>query len=378
MDKIKIFLVSSVKLTDKSAAAITLARHLADERLYEVHVLPAESYEVLEPRWLKYFLERLGKTRLTRWVRDLRYLVVAYLPLHLFLPKPNKDECKAVVLSVACGNGWLTAAKYARRHDLPLAIRFDDWWPDCVGLHKPLRALYARQFRALGRNADLALCISDGMQRELGNLRRSAVVLPVPEAGRKLRLWQPSGKTFLVGYLGNMFDYGEMLGDLAEATSSVANLRIEFRGTEPSWPITLKDRMKASGQLHGFMDGEEFQSWYERFDCYLVAMFFEERQRRRVRTCFATKLLDYSAMGRPIVIWAPEESAIVKWARDSGAARCVTCPSATAVVTALKELADDPSTCRKLGDRARQAYESEFSPERLKGIFGEALSVVAH
>ncbi len=373
MGKIKVIVVSSVKLSDKSAAAITLARHLSDDGIYETQSLSAESYEILEPRWLKTILGRLERTRFAVFVRDFRFLVAAYFPLHRLLPAPKNNQGHPIVLTVACGNGWLTAAKYARRYGLPLAVRFDDWWPDTLELHAPLLSLYSRKFRDLVQAADLCFCISEGMLEELGNPASSAVVLPIPEAGRVRRASQSPGHPFRVCYLGNMFDYGPMLRELAEAASPNANIRIEFRGTEPNWPNALKEQLKASGQLHRFSDGEEFQQWYESFDCYLVAMFFEEKQRRRVRTCFATKLLDYSAMGRPIVIWAPEESSVVVWARKTGMALCVTDPDAGAVGKALDELAADPARCRELGDRAREAYETDFDPERLKRIFDQAV-----
>jgi len=377
VDKVRVYLVASLQLRDKSAAAITLARHLSDTQRYEVLRLPSESHELAEPPWLQRLLERLKKTRFARWVRDFRYLATAFLPLHLLLPTPARDRCAAVVLTVACGNGWLTAAKYARRHNLPLAVRFDDWRPDCVDLRRPLRALCARHFGRLIEAADLSLCISEGMQRELGSPKSSVVVLPIPAAGRARHPWQAPGNPFRVCYLGNMYEYGPMLGALAEAALGVPDIRLEFRGSEPSWPVSLQERMKASGQLHGFLDGEGFRRWYESFDCYLVAMFFDECQRRRVKTCFATKLLDYSAMSRPIVIWAPEESAVVAWARRTGAALCVTDPGASAVLAALGALAQDPAKCRALGDSARAAYESEFNPDWLQRVFDEALSGVA-
>ncbi len=376
-DKVRVTMVSSVQLADRSAAAITLARHLADRRLYEVKELPAESDELCEPAWCRRFLGRLAKTRFSMWVRDLRYLAAAFLPLHLLLPRPPKEHGKSVVLTVACGNGWLIAAKYARRHGIPLAVRFDDWWPDTFGLHPPLRVLYARQFEALAKAADFCFCISEGMRKELGNPASSAVVLPIPEAGRQPSPWRAPKDPFRVCYLGNMYDYGPMLGQLAEAASSVADVRVEFRGMEPNWPSNLKVRLKASGQLHGFLEGEDFQRWYESFDCYLVAMFFDQGQRRRVRTCFATKLLDYSAMGRPIVIWAPEDSSVVHWARESGSAICVTEPDAGAVVAALQALARDPARCRELGGRARMAYETDFDPHRLQRVFDDALCATA-
>lgn len=377
MDKTRIYLIASTRPPEKTAAAITLARHLADDRLYDVLILPSDSHELIEPSFFRNILDRIQKTRFSKWVQDFRYMVASILPLHWKLPRPDKGQNKSVVLTVACGNGCLTAVKYASRYGLPLAVRFDDWWPDTLGLHPTVLTFYSRQFRSLTKAADLCFCISDGMSKEIGQSGFSKTILPIPEAGLMPNPPRPLEKPFRVCYLGNMFDYGPMLADLAEAALNVEEVRIEFRGTEPNWPIQLKSRLKNQGQLHGFLDGEEFHQWYESFDCYLVVMFFEESQRRRVRTCFATKLLDYSARGRPILIWAPEESSVVLWARKSGAAYCVTTADANAVVAALLDLSSDPQKCDRLGKLARRAYETEFSPDRLRESFDQAITQVA-
>jgi hypothetical protein len=106
-------------------------------------------------------------------------------------------------------------------------------------------------------------------------------------------------------------------------------------------------------------------------------MFFDAAQRRRTETCFATKLVEYSRAGRPVVIWAPESSAVVQWAKKSNAALCVTDPDGRALLAALARLKKDRALQLELATRMRRAYETEFSPARLQEQFFEALNSVA-
>src|SRR5438046_9534802 len=214
------------------------------------------------------------------------------------------------------------------------------------------------------------------MLKALGPHRNARVILPIPDV-------EPIGPSksndsadeFRVGYSGNMFDYSDMLADLAQLALKQTDVRIEFRG-RPRWPQALVDEMRHRHLLHDFEAGTGFDDWLGSFDAYLVVMFFDAAQRRRAETCFATKLVDYSRAGRPVVIWAPESSAAVQWAKKSGAALCVTDPDAGALLTAMGHLKKDGALHLELGAQARRAYETEFSPAALQEQFLEGLNSV--
>ena len=269
------------------------------------------------------------------------------------------------------------AQRYAKRHGLPLIVRFDDWWPDIAEVHNPVRKQLERRFQELHRSADLSLCISEGMLKALGPHRNARVILPIPEA-QPIRpsKCNDSADEFRVGYSGNMFDYSDMLADLAQLALKQSDVRIEFRG-RPRWPQTLADEMRHRHLLHDFIEaGAGFDDWLGSFDAYLVVMFFDAAQRRRTETCFAAKLVEYSRAGRPVVIWAPETSAVVQWAKKSNAALCVTDPDARALLSALAHLKRDRALQLELAARMRRAYETEFSPVRLQQQFLEGLNSV--
>ena len=316
------------------------------------------------------------RTPARRWAGDVDYLMHTTLPLETRLVAPPA-RARTVVLTVAYGSGCWVAQRYARRHRLPLIVRFDDWWPDIAEVHAPVRKQLERRFQELHRSADLSLCISEGMLKALGPHRNARVILPIPDVEpiRPLKC-QDSADEFRVGYTGNMFDYSDMLADLAQLALKQSDVRIEFRG-RPRWPQALADEMRHRHLLHDFIEaGAGFDDWLGSFDAYLVAMFFDAAQRRRTETCFAAKLVEYSRAGRPVVIWAPETSAVVQWAKKSRAALCVTEPDARALLSALAHLKRDRALQLELAARMRRAYETEFSPVRLQQQFLEALNSV--
>jgi glycosyltransferase involved in cell wall biosynthesis len=375
MDEINVLLVSSVRPEKSTAAALTLHRHLVDQQGIQLHMLPAEYHEILSGSLHSKVVPRLMRTSARRWAGDIDYLMHTMLPLEKRLAAPPA-RARTVVLTIAYRSGCWVAQRYAKRHGLPLIVRFDDWWPDIAAVHTPIRKQLAQRFLELHRSADLSLCISDGMLEALGPHRNARVIFPIPDAKpmRPSRRNDSPGE-FRVGYSGNMFDYSDILADLAQLALKQSGVRIEFRGN-PAWPHALIQEMKHRGLLHDFESGPGFDDWLGSFDAYLVVMFFDTAQRRRTETCFATKLVEYSRGGRPIVIWAPESSAVTQWAKRNQAALCVTDPDARSLLAALADLKKDRALQLELGARARHAYETEFSPAGLQQQFIEALNSV--
>jgi glycosyltransferase involved in cell wall biosynthesis len=375
MDDVNVIVVSSVRPENSMAAALTLYRHLVNRRGIRLYVFPAEHHELAGGSVSSKIVPRLMRTSARYWANDMDYLMHTTLPLEKRLPAPP-TSARTVVLTLAYRSGCWVAQRYAKRHGLPLAVRFDDWWPDIALVHAPVRKHLERRFLELHRSADLSLCISEGMLKALGPHRNARVILPIPDAKPiKPSKCKDSAGEFRVGYSGNMFDYSDMLADLAQLALKQRDVRIEFRG-RPRWPQALIHEMKHRHLLHDFEPGPGFDDWLGSFDAYLVVMFFDAAQRRRTETCFATKLVDYSRAGRPVVIWAPESSAVVQWTKKSKAALCVTDPDARALLAALADLKRDRALQLELGARIRRAYEAEFSPVGLQQQFMEALNSV--
>jgi hypothetical protein len=77
------------------------------------------------------------------------------------------------------------------------------------------------------------------MLKALGPHRNARVILPIPDVEPiRPSKCQDSADEFRVCYTGNMFDYSEMLADLAQLALKQTGVRIEFRG-RPRWPQAL-------------------------------------------------------------------------------------------------------------------------------------------
>jgi hypothetical protein len=376
MDEINVVVISSVRPERTLSAALLMYRHLVNRSGIRLHILPAEHHEIVDGGFHSKIVPRLMRTPARRWAGDVDYLMHTTLPLEKRLPAPPPGT-RTVVLTLAYRSGCWVAQRYARQHRLPLIVRFDDWWPDIADVHSLVRKQLEQRFLELHRSADLSLCPGEGMLKALGPHRNARVIFPIPEAGpvRSSTSNDPSDE-FRVGYTGNMFDYSDMLCDLAQAALKQNDVRIEFRG-RPRWPEALADEMRRGQLLHDFVAaGAPFDDWLGSFQAYLVVMFFDAAQRRRTETCFATKLVEYSRAGRPVVIWAPETSDVVQWAKKRNAALCVTDSDPRALLSALGHLKRNTALQLELGARMRRAYETEFSPVRLQQQFMEALNSV--
>jgi glycosyltransferase involved in cell wall biosynthesis len=375
MNEINVIVISSVRPEKSTAGAVLLHRHVVNRRGIQLHILPAEHHEIVHGRFHSKIVPRLMRTSVRRWAGDIDYVMHTTLPLEKRLVAPPA-RARTVVFTIAYGSGCWVAQRYARRHRLPLVVSFGDWWPDIAPVHSLVRQQLERRFLELHRSADLSVSCSEGMLKTLGPHRNARVILPIPDVEPiKPSKCNDSAGEFRVGYTGNMFDYGDMLADLAQLALKQSDVRIEFRG-HPRWPQALMHEMRRRHLLHDFEPGPGFEDWLGSFDAYLVAMFFDAAQRRRTETCFATKLVDYSRAGRPVVIWAPETSAVVQWAKKSRAALCVTDPDAHALLAALTNLKKDRALQLELGARVWRAYETEFSPITLQQQFMEGLNSV--
>ncbi|MEM7457379.1 MAG: glycosyltransferase [Planctomycetota bacterium] len=359
------------------AASLTMYRHMVERPGFRVHAFCPPDMRKKSRGVFDRILDRIRNTRLHSWIASFDFFRDRRSKFENNIPSPDElNAIKPVVLTLAHANSCWIAQRYARKHNLPLIVRFDDWWPDIPDVRPSTRKKIESAFRELYRESDCAICISDEMKQELGDHRNVHVVRPIP--GQRDVAAQPieHSTPLRACYMGNMYDYGPMLERLVEASANEDEVVFEFRGGHPNWSTGTIERMQQAGRLHGYADGPEFERWVESFHVYLVVMFFEPEYRIRVDTCFATKLAEYCSLGRPVVIWAPESAAIVKWSRDNDAAICVTDPAPEALLQRLREVASQPEQLARFGSNARQCYETELNPASLQKAFVNAVDSV--
>jgi glycosyltransferase involved in cell wall biosynthesis len=378
MNPREIVLISSVLPAPTSAGEIILHRHLSQAQDWNVSVI-ADRRRGSELSLPTRVVKRLYRTRFRRWAGSLDVLAHGRR-WDILLPSRADGNHRTVVLTVAHGDGCWAARRFARKHSLPLATIFHDWWPDIPEVHAPCRRVLDRRFRQLYRDSDLALCVSDGMRHALGRHANSRVLYPLPSSlpsGFRLNAENRSSQLQVL-YSGNLYDYGDMLGALLAHVQDHPTVRLQVRGPNPNWPADFQAEMRGRGLWFDFVPRAEFIQWLNSADAFLVVMSFDARLRRRMETSFPSKLTEFAQVGRPLVIWGPEYCSAVQWARGGDRAYCVTDERPAALVAALAALQRSPQRCAHYGVAALEAATREFDPALLQREFVDALAELTH
>src|SRR4029453_4522716 len=85
-----------------------------------------------------------------------------------------------VLLTGAHGWWHIQARRIAKEFNLPLVTFFQDWWPDFPDVPVVFRSRVERQFRQTCKESAIAICVSDGMRRELGAPQNALVIHDIP------------------------------------------------------------------------------------------------------------------------------------------------------------------------------------------------------
>jgi glycosyltransferase involved in cell wall biosynthesis len=384
----RVLLVSIVPPRNDCGVRIVMHRHLVDRNPFELHVASnadfADGLLVHTPLRLPYPLWRLKKTRfgprLSPWLTDYENLVWT-LTIPRALDKAILDFKPDVILTLAETSLCHIAAKAAKKHRLPLAGLFLDWFP----IMKPhyghawTQNLLSRRYRALYHQCDLTFCTSDGMQEVLGKHPNSHVIYPMPGKHRiPEKSWPPSNGRFRLVYVGSVENfYGRMICSLIKKMELLSDMEIIVVGPNADWPADILQRAKARGIYLGFKPPEEAAAVLAGADALLVVMSFEPEHRRFMETSFTTKFLDYTAFGKPIILWGPEYCTPVRVARRDGGALVVDTPEPDKVLAACRKIAAEPKTREGLSNQAKYLHDGLFSPERLQGVFETQIKKLA-
>lgn len=375
---IRIIFISSVIPAPTSAGQMLLHRHLANEPTVELHILQTEPERRWLARLLRRCLGRLNQTILSTYSQDICALWNSRF-LDKELPELDNSATPTVVMTVAHGEACYAAARYAKRHGLPLITIFHDWWPDIADVHKPLRSVLQRSFIQLYRDSSFALCVSDGMKRELGPHDHAEVLFPIPAQNHSSReaSQSVSGSKFKIIYAGNLREYGPMIMGALDELKDHPHVRLEVRGNSSSWPDSIREEMTERGLLLPFVQREEITEWLKSADAFLITQSFSEADARLMRTNFPSKLPEFSQFGKPLVMWGPDYASGSIWSRNTGHAMLVEHQGSKYLRQALENLMRSKPEQERLGRAAMEAAQGCFNPDRIQEDFLNSLSAIA-
>ena len=315
-------------------------------------------------------------TRFTRWAH-LAYSFAARWRTSAVEQALDGFQPEAV-LTVAHDFLWLTAARYARKHSLPLHLICHDDWPRLALVPSASRRWQERKFGQVYRQAASRLCVSPYMAEEYER-RYGAIgtVLYPARAANAVCFKAPperlskNSAPLTVAFAGtiNSTGYVRALQTLAECLKKTSG-RLLLYG-----PLTEVDAARAglnrnNVKLCGmFSSVELINRLRTEVDVLFIPMSFSPNDRDYSALSFPSKLTDYTTAGLPLLIYGPDYCSAVRWSRENhGMAEVVTAESEIAVVSALERLSQ-PEHRMTLAESALQKGNEFFSHASAERLF---------
>jgi hypothetical protein len=312
---VRVALISSIIPADTTGGELILYRHLVKEKPFDLTIVDGSPEARANASSTNRILARLQKSRLAPFVEDWwAFQMGRWLDAECNKLCNQSFDC---VLTVAHGDAFCAAQRFAKSQNLPLVSIYHDWWPDIPNLHAAGRRALERQFFDLAGDSRCNLCVSEGMQEALGQPEKSTILHPIPDSSPlpEQRFNRDKSGPFRIGYMGNLFDYGPMLQALLQESWNHPEVKIEIRGMNPEWPAEFQKQAKERGNWLSYVPRHELKNWLEQLDAFLVTMSFDPKLRRRMETSFPSKLTEFAIYGKPIIIWGPSYCSAVKWAK---------------------------------------------------------------
>lgn len=287
------------------------------------------------------------------------------------------------VLTVAHGYAWITAARFAQRHRVPLHLICHDDWPGVANLPRAAHKKLDASFGAIYRQAASRLCVSPGMAENYHNsYAADGVVLYPSRAADCPEFVVPPERLahndhpFTMAFAGTVSSPGYLgaLRRVAQALQGIGGQLLLFGPLDAD--SARQSGWSADNVIFGGMVGARqlLAQLRARADALFVPMSFEPAERVNMAAGFPSKLADCSAVGVPMLIYGPPYCSAVRWARENpGVAEVVDQESDSSLMAALRRLAEQPSLRTALGRIAQLTGKRYFSHQAAQAIFHRSL-----
>jgi glycosyltransferase involved in cell wall biosynthesis len=266
----------------------------------------------------------------------------------------------------------------------PMVFHMMDDWPTLIGVKGTWKNFWKskidKEFRHLLNKADLLMGISDYMCEEYKNrYGRNFVTFHNPI---NLNFWKkaqrnnyqlPKNPTILyAGRIGLGID--KSLKDIAEAVKKVnkelqTNIKFVVQAKDaPGW---IKNYENV--EHRGFVSYENLPAVFAEADFLILPYDFSKESLSFIRYSMPTKAPEYMASGTPIIIFAPQDTALVQYAEKYKWAAVVTENHIDALAEKLKKLLIDKSLREKIAKKAKIIAETRHDSERVAREFQQMI-----
>lgn len=277
------------------------------------------------------------------------------------------------------------------RTGIPLVIHMMDDWPAVAYrrglLHRQIRQRTLSALTELVRKSEKCFAIGDAMAEQyqlmFGREFRSFQNCVALDEYRSVRRndWRRS-KVFRVAYRGrfgmavehSVLDVAECVGRLRSRGMDITfDIATPDTGCETARVLAERDYVTLSEPA----DIRIVPSALASADVLTLPYDFDPRSRAFIRLSIPTKLPEYLASGTPVLVYAPDETAVVRYARSDDWGLVVSRRDPDLLDSALARLYDDETLRRRLGEAGQAAASRNHDATVVGERFRRVLVAVA-
>ncbi|MDF3076960.1 MAG: hypothetical protein K0S09_849 [Sphingobacteriaceae bacterium] len=309
---------------------------------------------------------------------DIAGLINYQLPAHL--EKAALDFKPDVVLTLLQSYMFYTSAyKFAKKHNLPLALFVHDQPEEFQKVYPPLGKKQLRLNAEVYGYASVRMNISQQMAKLFKNLYGydGDVLYPMPSPALSAR--QPEENRSLkiegkltIGYAGKAgYGYSAQLEEMLPALEKSGSI-LKFYG------VNLPDNLKRNSLVeYGGFEASAEATWEKiKKDCDAVILPYawDEQYKRLYESHFPSKLPEYLSLGMPVIIVGPPYATGVIWGMNNSDS-VLAMPERNAGLweSELLKLKSEAAYRLALGEAALKKRDEYFSPQVIENHFFKLL-----
>lgn len=271
---------------------------------------------------------------------------------------------------------------------LPMVFHMMDDWPTTVGIEGPMKNFWKRkidkEFRLLLNRADLFLGISEYMAEEYKDRYgkkfitfHNPINLEFWEKAQRNNYELPTNPTLLyAGRIGLGID--KSIINIAEALKKVnkelqTDIKLIIQAQDaPKW---IKNYKNVHHQE--FVAYEDLPGVFAQADILVLPYDFSAESTSFIKYSMPTKASEYMASGTPILIFAPQDTALVQYAEKFNWAEVVTENSIQILSEKLKEMFLNESLRERVATTAKYIAETRHNSKLVAEEFKQMISIAA-
>jgi glycosyltransferase involved in cell wall biosynthesis len=374
---------------------ILISRLLADYPVSRLSVLTGSRYFRVSPPEGRLACEHLvfpttkgwGKWGLGR-IKNLIDWMSMFLLIFKAVAVIKKRKIEAV-LSIVHGRFFLSAALATRLTRTPLILIVHDDWLTPVARSSPLEARIVRRLSRMAiKGASHIYAVSPEMRKFLKkefNVESEVQLVATELHQTDVRGLASRGYSRVIVYAGQITEAVEdnlkllakvvCNGSLDQLDASDAHFCLYTKISSETvhdwgWQHRLIN-------IRGWVSQNELHNVLADADLLFLPFSFSESARYAVEHAFPSKTADYLAAGRPILVFGPRYSSLVRYAEEQGFAEIVDEFDEYVLARSIQKIFSDSARRNELCQRSLAVFEQNHNIVRQRKELRSLLSRIA-